>query len=97
MHLRNYALRKMWLGHPSTINIVSEHPSTINMLKGHKDYSNHHKSIFLMLLYHSLLLISKMLGRFANMFAADKKYFLRNSENFQQPIQIQIFKKKNFF
>ena len=45
----------------------------------------------------SLLVISKILGLFVNALTADDKYSLRNSEDLQQPIQMQLFKKKILF
>ena len=45
----------------------------------------------------SLSVIFEILGLFANMLIADDKYSLRNSENSQQQIQKQLFKKEKLF
>ena len=45
----------------------------------------------------SLLNISQILGLFANTLTTDEKYSLHNTENLQQPIQIQLPRKANFF
>ena len=51
----------------------------------------------LMIWKMSLLVICEILGRFINTLTADDKYFLRNSENFQQLIQMGIPKKQKTF
>ena len=45
----------------------------------------------------SLLVICEILGLFVNTFTADEKYFLCNSENLPEPIQIQLSKKEKTF
>ena len=45
----------------------------------------------------SLLVICGILGLFINTLTEDDKYFLRNSENLPQPIQMQISKKQKTF
>ena len=43
----------------------------------------------------SFLKFLQDLGMFVNILTADGKYFLRNSGNLRQPIQIQLSKKQN--
>ena len=45
----------------------------------------------------SVLVICEILGLFVNTLTADDKYFLSNSENLHQSIQMQLSKKKTFF
>ena len=45
----------------------------------------------------SLLVICGITGLFANTLAADDKYFLRDSEILQQPIQMQLSKPQKTF
>ena len=45
----------------------------------------------------SLLVICEILGLFISTFTADDKYFLHNSENLPQPIQMQLSKKQKSF
>ena len=42
----------------------------------------------------SLLVICEMLGLFVNTLNSDEMYYLLNSENMQQPIQMQLSKKQ---
>ena len=44
-----------------------------------------------------LLVISSIIGLFVNTMTADDTYSLNNSENLQQPIQMQLSKKRKFF
>ena len=45
----------------------------------------------------SLLVRSEILGLFVNILTADYKYSRYYSENFTQPIQMQLFKKPKAF
>ena len=45
----------------------------------------------------SLLVISEILGLFADTFTADGKYSLDNKENLPQPIQMQLSNKQKTF
>ena len=45
----------------------------------------------------SLLVISAVLGHFVNTLTPDYNYSLPNSENFPQPIQMQLSKKPMIF
>ena len=45
----------------------------------------------------TLLEICEILGLFVNTLTADDKYFLSNSENLHQSIQMQLSKMKTFF
>ena len=45
----------------------------------------------------TLLEICEILGLFVNTLTVDDKYFLSNSENLHQSIQMQLSKKKTFF
>ena len=44
-----------------------------------------------------LLVISEILGLFANTLTADGKYSYLNRKNSQQPIRMQLYKKQNSF
>ena len=45
----------------------------------------------------SLLVISKILGLFLYTLFLDDKHSFRNSENLQQPIQMQLYRKQKTF
>ena len=45
----------------------------------------------------SRFVISEILGLFVNTLTADDRYFFLNFKNLQEPIQVQLSKKKNFF
>ena len=45
----------------------------------------------------SLLVVSKILALFLNAMSADHKYSLCNRKSLQQSIQMQLYKKQNFF
>ena len=77
-------------------SLVSEHCSTVNMLKAPKHLWHLDDSgfiIFFISLEDFDLVICEFLGVFVNKLNAYNKYFLRNSQNLPQPIQMQLSKK----
>ena len=45
----------------------------------------------------SLLVICEILGLFLNTLTVDDKYFRRYRENFEQPVQKELYEKPLFF
>ena len=100
MYFWNYRLQKTWLD-KCLKSAVAEYSSSDNMLKGRKDWWNLHGSTFIKFSHHwqnsswnmSLLFIYEILVLFVKIL----KYFLRNSKNLAQPIQIWSFEQQKTF
>ena len=72
-----------------------------HILKGPKHLRNLHDSTFIrwakITWKMSLLVICEIMGHSVNILTASDKYFLLNSENLQQPFQMQLSKERIIF
>ena len=107
MYFRTYGLSKTWLNHYIK-KAVSEHPLALNILKGPNylwnlhDAWKHFDHLFRSLWGEmtwkiSPLLSLEILGVFVNTSTSDYKYPVRDFENLQFPIQVQLSSKRKSF
>ena len=105
LYFQNYGVWKTCLYKCLKIP-VSEHPSTVNMLKSLKNCLNLHDS-FIYYIFSSFsgklswkmspLVIYEIFVLFVNTLTAKNKYFLCNSGNLQELVQMQLSKKQYTF